>query len=115
MAKSTVKIKHLGIWSTAKFAAVFCFLFSTLFLLLWGAMFGVMVLLMTAIGAMGGKDSLIASIIGGGLSFGMFLVAAVGFVILYTIVGFTAGIIGAFVFNLVAKFSGGLSYDAEIN
>jgi hypothetical protein len=115
MAKSTVKIKHLGVWSTAKFASIFCFLFSIMFLLVWGAIVGIMLLLSTVLGAlMGGTNALIGTLLASGFGLVTFLLMAVAFVIIYTIMGFIVGAIGAFVFNIVAKFSGGLSFDAEI-
>jgi hypothetical protein len=115
MAKSTIKVKHLGLISTGKFAAIFAFIFSTLMLIVWGVIFGGILLLTTILGvALGGAKALLGSVISGGFGIVTFLIMAVIFVIMYTIFGFIAGFIGAFAFNAVVKLSGGLSFDAEI-
>jgi len=116
MAKSTVKIKHLGIISTGKFAAIFCFIFSILMLIVWGVIFGCLMLFTMILGiGFGGSDALIGMLMAGGFSVVSFLVMAVVLVLFYTIFGFIAGMLGAFAFNMVVKLSGGLSFDAEIN
>jgi hypothetical protein len=115
MAKSTVKIKHLGIWSTAKFAGAFSFILSILMLLVSGLIFGVFLLFSMLIGsAVGGVKGLLGSLFTGSVGAGMFLVGAVAFVVVYTILGFIMGAIMSIAFNMVVKVSGGLSFDAEI-
>jgi len=114
MAKSTVRIKHLGIMSTGKFMAVYAFLLSLveiavgvvvlLFYMLLGLLFG-----------LGGDRDMLGPLLlmfGGGLI--TFAVWAVFAVVLMTVSGFIVGAIGAFVFDVGVKLSGGLVLDAEI-
>jgi hypothetical protein len=115
MAKQTIKVKHLGIVSTGKFASIFAFIFSSLMLIVWGAIFGGLMLFSMLLGsAFGGLKALFGMLMGAGVGFVGFIVAAVAFVLVYTLFGFIAGMIGAFAFNTVVKLSGGLSFDAEI-
>jgi hypothetical protein len=114
MAKQTIKVKHLGLISTGKFASIFAFIFSSLMLLVTGVMFGAMTLLMMVIGGLSGSEAFLGTLMGGGVSLVMFLFMAVAFVIVYTLFGFIGGVVGAFAFNMVVKLSGGLSFDAEI-
>ena len=116
VTKSTVKIKHLGIWSTSKFIGTFCFIFSILMLLVWGSIFAVIMGFSLLLGlGFGGSDALVTTLLGAGFGIATFLFSAVAFVIVYTIVGFIVGAIMSIAFNLVVKMSGGLSYDAEIS
>jgi len=115
MAKSTVNIKHLGLVSTGKFLAVFWFIFSLVILAIFAVVFGFITLLSTLLGlGLGGNDALGGIIVMAGLNLVSFLVMAVVMIIVYPIMGFIFGVIGAFVFNLVVKVSGGLAFDAEI-
>jgi len=41
------------------------------------------------------------------------LIGAIGLPIMYGVIGFVAGIITAVIYNLIAKFSGGLEFDFE--
>jgi hypothetical protein len=116
MAKSTVKIKHLGLVSTGKFLAVFWFIFSLVILAIFAVVFGLITLFSTILGlGFGGSDALGGVIVMAGLNIVSFLVMAVVLIIVYPIMGFIVGVIGAFVFNLVVKVSGGLAFDAEID
>jgi len=116
MAKSVVKVKHLGLISTGKFIAVFCFIYMLVVLGIMAVVFGVFMLLSMLLGlGVGGKDALLGLVMAGGFSLATFAFMAVVMIILYPIIGFVAGVILAFVFNTVAKLSGGLSFDAEID
>ncbi|MFH1054507.1 MAG: hypothetical protein V1744_00265 [Candidatus Altiarchaeota archaeon] len=115
MGKSTVKIKHLGLVSTGKFLSVFCLIFSILMLGVWALVFGMFMLFSLVLGlGLGGRDALFGMVLASGFSLVTFLLMAVAFVVIYTVMGFVMGVIMAFVFNLVVKISGGLSLDAEI-
>ena len=116
MAKSTITIKHLGLISTGKFMSIFCFILSMLMLLVYGVIFGVIMLIIMVLGlSLGGKDSLLGMVMTGGFSLVWFVLMAVVFVVVYTIMGFIMGILTAFAYNIVAKLSGGLSFDAEMS
>jgi len=115
MAKSVVKIKHLGLMSTGKFFAVFWFIFSLILTVVFGIMFGGMALLMTVIGiGFGGSRALLPTLMMAGMNLVTFVIMAVILLVVYPIMGFIIGVVGAFAFNVVVKVSGGLAFDAEI-
>ena len=115
MAKSTVKIKHLGLFSTGKFAAVFSFIFSLLLLAVGVVVFILYAVLSLLIGVISGSYEMLASaLMITGVSLVTFAVAAVVGVVAYTILGFIVGLLTALAFNIVVKLSGGLSFDADI-
>lgn len=115
MAKQTVKVKHLGLVSTGKFFAVFWFIFSLILTVIFGIMFGAMALLSTVIGlGFGGSDALLPTLMMAGMNIITFVIMAVVLLVVYPIMGFLIGFVGAFAFNTVVKLSGGLSFDAEI-
>ncbi|MBD3388576.1 MAG: hypothetical protein GF416_05860 [Candidatus Altiarchaeales archaeon] len=115
MAKSTIKIKHLGLMSTGKFAAVFSLIYS-LVLIAIGVVMGVVYFLLSVLLGLGSGsfDVLAATLMVGGVGLVGFLISAVVGVVSSTIIGFFMGVIVAFVFNVVVKLSGGLAVDAEI-
>jgi hypothetical protein len=45
--------------------------------------------------------------------FGFFIGFIVGFTAVYTLVGFLSGLIGAFLYNVAAKYTGGISVEIE--
>jgi len=115
MPKSVVKIKHLGLFSTGKFMAVFSLIISLVILGIGAAMFILYLVFALLAGLLSGSyDVLAGALMVGGVSLVTFIVSAVVGVVAYTLVGFISGVIVAFAFNMVVKLSGGLSYDAEI-
>lgn len=116
MAKETIKIKHLGLFSTGKFLAVFNFILSLVLLGIGVLASGVFFLFSLLLGLGSGDfGTLAAAITGGALGLFGTLIMAVVAIIFQTIMGFFAGVIIAFCFNVVVKLSGGLSFDADIS
>jgi hypothetical protein len=115
MAKSTIKVKHLGIMSTGRFMAVYTFLLSLVQIAL-GVVMMVFYLIVGLIFGLGSGDSnalgAVLLLFGGSLI--GFIITAVLAVVGMTVLGFLIGAIGAFVFNIGVKLSGGLRLDAEI-
>ncbi len=115
MSQSTVKIKHLGLFSTGKFMAVFTLILNLVLLGVGAATFIVYIVFALLAGLLSGSyDVLAGSLVVGGVSLVTFLVSAAVGLIASVIVGFFAGMIVAFAFNVVVKLSGGLAFDADV-
>lgn len=100
-------VKSVGIVSLAKFMGL---LYAGL-----GLLFGCIFALFSLLGggamlAAGGADSGAA---GMGMMAGMGIGAVILFPIMYGILGFIAGLVSAFLFNLAAKFTGGLEIEVQ--
>ena len=111
-----VKIKHLGMFSTGKFLSVFNFILGFVLFGLTILATIVFALFSVLLGLGSGDYNVLAAALAGGV-FGVLSTIAMAFVtiILYMIVGFFVGCIVAFVFNMVVKISGGLTFDAEVD
>ncbi|RYD15128.1 MAG: hypothetical protein EOP90_09280 [Lysobacteraceae bacterium] len=98
-------IKRIGVVKAGVIQACVMALFGLLaglFMLLFGSMAGGLM------GAAGGEGAT-------GLGLGMIggIGAVIFFPIMYGIFGFIAGVIGAAIYNLVARYVGGLELDVE--
>ncbi len=115
MSKQTVKIKHLGMFSTGKFMAVFNFIL-TLVVMGIGIVFGILFALVSVlVGIFSGDFNTLLVAITSAVGIVLtYLVTGLIVIVGYTIMGFIVGAIVAFCFNIVVKLSGGLSFDAEI-
>jgi hypothetical protein len=98
-------IKRVGVLSVAKIQAMIMLVFGIIIGVIYGLIvmtFGAM--MMGATGRGGGEAA-------GGLIVGLMTMIFVP--ILYGVIGFVAGAIGAFVYNAAAKFVGGLEIEME--
>lgn len=92
-------LKRFGVLSVGKFMAVMYAII--------GLIFGVLIAAMSLIGGgMFGGDGGAMGMMGG---FGMLSIVVLP--LLYAIIGFIAGLIGGFLFNVTAKLSGGIEMD----
>jgi hypothetical protein len=99
MAKMVVK--RLGVLSIAKMYS----LIAAVFGLIIGIFYGVFIALFTALMSSANGGSVAAGGIG--------ILAVIFFPILYGIIGFIAGAIGALIYNFAAGFMGGIELDLE--
>lgn len=100
-------IRKIGVLSLAKLMAV---MYAGI-----GLLFGGLYALVAVIGggamlAMGGEEG---AAVGGGMMIGIGLAAVVFAPVLYGLLGFVGGAISALLFNLAAKYAGGLELEVQ--
>lgn len=102
-----LRIKKLGVLSVAKMQGVMGLVIG----LLIGVIYGLIIIAYSLLGAslIGGDAAYAMG--GGGVVVG--IVAMIGIPIFYGIVGFVGGAIGAFVYNVFARFVGGVEIEVE--
>lgn len=103
---SKLRIKSLGVLSVAKMYAVMMLVMSLLISIPYGLV--IMVFGAAALGT-GDRGGMAAG--GGAIVIG--LLVMVGIPILYSIIGFIAGVIGALIYNLFASLVGGIEIEVE--
>jgi len=104
---SRLRINKMGVLSVAKIQAVIGLVVG----LIVGVIYALLILIYTLLGAsLVGSDARMA-VGGGGVVIA--IVALIGFPILYTIIGFIGGAIGALVYNLCARMLGGIEMEVE--
>jgi len=99
-------IKRIGVLSLGKLLGL---LYAGI-----GLLFGILYALFSVVGggammAMGGGEGAM----GGGMLMGLGLAAVVMLPIFYGVLGFISGLLSAFLFNLAAKYTGGLEIEAH--
>lgn len=103
---ATMVIKRLGVLSAAKMYGIILFVFG----LIGGILYGLGLMFFGAIlGSMGPRG-------GGEAAAGVFVGAILAMImipIIYGVIGFIAGALGAFVYNTAAKFVGGIELELE--
>jgi len=104
---STLRIKKLGVLSVAKMYAAMAFVIS----LLIAIPYGLFIIIFSLIGASGAKGDAAFMVGGGGIVMGILLM--IGLPIMYTIMAFIGGAIGALIYNLFAGFVGGIEIEVE--
>ena len=100
-----VTIKKLGVFSVAKFQAVFMAFFGLI-----AAVF--LSVIVTSLGALG-KMMVGSGGITGMLAAKSVLFLIIGLPVIYGIFGFVIGAIFALLYNLVARLIGGIEFEAE--
>jgi hypothetical protein len=102
-----LRIRKLGVLSVAKMQAAVCLVVS----LLISIPYGLVIILYALFGAgiMGGNAGLAVG--GGGVVIGVLVM--IGLPILYCIIGFIGGAIGALVYNIFAGIVGGIEMEVE--
>lgn len=102
-----LRIRKLGVLSVAKMYAAMAFVIS----LLIAIPYGLFIIIFSLVGASGASGDAAFMIGGGGIAAGIILMIAIP--IIYTIVAFIAGAIGAVVYNIFAGFVGGVEIEVE--
>ncbi len=105
-----LRIKKLGVLSVAKMYAAMAFVIS----LLIAIPYGLIIIIFSLIGASGASRSDGGAAIalgGGGIVMGIVIMIALP--IMYTVIAFIGGVIGAFVYNIFAGFVGGIEIEVE--
>lgn len=102
-----LKIKKLGVLSVAKMYAVIALVVS----LLIAIPYGLFIIIFSLIGAGGASGDAALAIGGGGVVMG--LVVMVGIPVMYTLMGFIGGVIGALIYNIFAGIVGGIEIEVE--
>ena len=102
-----LRIKKLGILSVAKMYAVIMLVISLLISVPYGLF--IIIFSLTGASSIGGQGGLVLG--GGGVVFGLLFM--VGLPILYGVIGFIGGAIGALLYNLFAGFVGGIEIEVE--
>ncbi|HZE72554.1 MAG TPA: hypothetical protein VE135_23845 [Pyrinomonadaceae bacterium] len=105
MAEMT--IRRVGVFSVAKMYSIVMFVLGLIIGVIYGLFFMIFGAAMSAMaprgeGAFGGVGSIV-----------MGLVFMIAFPIFYAVIGFIAGAIGAFIYNLAAGVVGGIKLDLE--
>ena len=102
-----VRLKKLGVWSVAKLQAIFMAILG----LIVGIFYVILIKTLGALapGALGPGVGLIV-----GLGFFGIIIFIIFISILYVIIGFIVGALVAFLYNLVAKWVGGIEMEFEI-
>lgn len=103
---SKLRIKSLGIFSVAKIYAIMMLAISLLISIPYGL--AIMIFGAAALGT-GDRGGMAAG--GGAIVVG--LLVMVGIPIMYSILGFVGGIIGALIYNLFASIVGGIEIEVE--
>ena len=93
-------VKRVGVLSLAKIQAVIMAVFG----LIIGIFYGLIISIMTA-AMTGGRNTAAAG--------GMGLLSIIFFPILYAVIGFISGAIGALIYNFAAGFIGGIEMELE--
>ncbi len=102
-----LRIKKLGVLSFAKMQGVMGLVIG----LLIGIIYGVIIILYSLLGASLVSGDARFAVGGGGVVIG--IVAMAGFPIMYGIIGFIGGAIGALIYNVFAGFVGGVEIEVE--
>ena len=102
-----LRIKKLGVLSVAKMYAAMAFVIS----LLIAIPYGLFIIIFSLIGASGARGDAAFAIGGGGVVMGIVLMIAIP--IIYTIMAFIGGAIGALIYNIFAGFVGGIEIEVE--
>lgn len=101
-----MQVKSVGVFSYAKITAVTTAAFGLIF----GIIYGLIVIIFgAAIMAGGGRDTGAAG--AGGIVIGLLIM--VGVPIIYGVIGFIFGAIGALIYNIAAGFVGGIELELE--
>lgn len=105
-----LRIKKLGVLSVAKMYAAMAFVIS----LLIAIPYGLIIIIFSLIGASGASraDGGAALALGGG-GIVMGIVIMIALPIMYTVIAFIGGVIGAFIYNIFAGFVGGIEIEVE--
>jgi len=104
---SRLRVNKMGVLSVAKIQAVIGLVVG----LIIGVIYAAIILIYTLVGAsLVGNDARLA-VGGGGIVFA--IIALIGFPIMYTIIGFVGGAIGALVYNVCARMLGGIEMEVE--
>jgi hypothetical protein len=104
MAEMT--IRRFGVFSVAKMYSLLMFVMGLIFGVIYGLFF---ILFGAAMSAMGGRDQAMGGI--GSVVMGVGLM--IGIPIMYGILGFIMGIIGALIYNFAAGIVGGIKFELE--
>jgi len=104
---SKLRIKKLGVLSVAKMYAAMAFVIS----LLIAIPYGLVIIVFSMIGASSARGDAAFALGGGGVVMGLGMM--IGLPIIYTIMAFVGGAIGAFVYNIFAGFVGGVEIEVE--
>lgn len=102
-----LRVKKLGVLSFAKMQGVMGLVIG----LLIGIIYGVVIILYSLLGASLVSGDAKYAVGGGGVVVGIF--AIIGFPIMYAIIGFIGGAIGALVYNVFAGIVGGIEMEVE--
>lgn len=102
-----LRIKKLGVLSVAKMYAAMALVIS----LLISIPYGLFIIIFSLIGAAGARGDAGFVIGGGGIVMGILVM--IGIPIMYTIMAFIGGAIGALVYNIFAGFVGGIEIEVE--
>ncbi len=104
---STLRIKKLGVLSVAKMYAAMAFVIS----LLIAIPYGLFIIVFSLIGAAGARGYAGLMVGGGGIVMG--IVVMIALPVMYTIMAFIGGALGALIYNLFAGFVGGIEIEVE--
>ena len=104
MAEMT--IRRFGVLSVAKMYGLLMFLFGLIFGVLYGLM---LIVFGAAISAMGGRDATTGGVSTVVMGIGMMI----GLPLIYGVLGFIMGAIGALIYNAVAGIIGGVKFELE--
>ncbi len=102
-----LRIKKLGVLSVAKMYASILLVISLLISIPYGLI--IIVYSLIGGGAVGGNAGLAVG--GGGIVFGILIM--IGLPIMYSVMGFIFGALGALLYNLFAGFVGGIEIEVE--
>ncbi|MCY7376037.1 MAG: hypothetical protein LH472_08715 [Pyrinomonadaceae bacterium] len=102
-----LRIKKLGVLSVAKIYAAIFLVISLLVSIPYGLV--IIIFSLTGASTLGGQGGLALG--GGGVIIG--LLVMIGLPIMYSAMGFVGGAIGALLYNLFAKFVGGIEIEVE--
>lgn len=102
-----VRIRKMGVLSVAKIYAVMLFVMSLLISIPYGLI--IIVYSLFGAGVVGGEAAI--AIGGGGVVVGILVM--IGLPIMYGVMGFIGGAIGALLYNIFAKMVGGIEMEIE--
>lgn len=102
-----LRIKKLGVLSVAKMYAAIFLVISLLISIPYGLF--IIIFSLSGAGSIGGQGGLALG--GGGVVIG--LLVMIGLPIMYSLMGFVGGAIGALLYNLFAGFVGGIEIEVE--
>lgn len=102
-----LRIKKLGPMSVAKMYAAMAFVIS----LLIAVPYGLFIIGFSLMGASAGRGSEALALGGGGIVIG--IIAMVAIPLMYTVMAFIGGLIGAVIYNIFAGMVGGIEIEVE--
>lgn len=102
-----LRIKKLGVLSVAKIYAVMMLVMSLLISIPYGLF--IIVFSLSGAGSIGGQGGLALG--GGGIVAGVLVM--IGLPVMYSVIGFIAGALGALIYNVFAGFVGGIEIEVE--